>query len=105
MHSCPQHQAGHVKKQMPLAPADLLGPVIAPDAPDCGGFDRLAVDDAGARLLVSPLPDPVSLLAGGARPRSPDGAAPAGFTRCCGQSGRRGTGQRRMEQSSLPLSV
>src|SRR5262245_36353773 len=40
-----QHQAQRIDQQMPLAPFDLLAPVIpALGAPNLGGLDRLAID-------------------------------------------------------------
>ena len=43
---------------MALASAEFLGPIVAAEAPDAGGLDRLAVDNPGARLGLTPVPDP-----------------------------------------------
>src|SRR5690606_5440807 len=46
----PQHQPLGLDQEVALAAADPLGPVVAAHPTDRRGLDRLAVDDARARL-------------------------------------------------------
>ena len=64
----PQDQALRVHQEMPLAAAELLGPVVAPYPADAGGLDGLAIDNPSARLGIPPGMDPEVLAQGGVEP-------------------------------------
>src|SRR5262245_5058002 len=49
-----QQQAQGIDQQMSFAPVDLFALVIAPNTGDLSGFDALAVQTAGGRVLVTP---------------------------------------------------
>src|SRR5262249_57110930 len=50
-----QHQAQRIDQQMPLAPFDLLAPIIpALGTPNLRGLDRLAIDARGTRGRLAP---------------------------------------------------
>lgn len=75
----PEHQSLGVHHQVALAPAQLLATVVASDSPDPGGLDRLAVDDAGTGLEVTPNPNSepfpegrVDTLPGAIQPPEPE---------------------------------
>jgi hypothetical protein len=73
VHLRAQHQAAGVDQDVPLAPVNAFGTIVATNAANTGCPDRLAVDDACARLrlaanadaevlaeqLVNVLPSPV----------------------------------------------
>jgi hypothetical protein len=54
MHFRPQHEALAVDQDVAFAAVDAFGAVVAADAANTRRSDRLAVDDAGARLRVTP---------------------------------------------------
>jgi len=61
MHPDTQDKPKDIDEEVALAAAEFLGPIVAAEAPDAGGLDRLAVDNPGTRPGLTPVPDPFAL--------------------------------------------
>jgi hypothetical protein len=53
VHPGSKYQATRIDEDMAFAPIDTFGPVVAADAADTSGSNRLAVDDASTRFRVA----------------------------------------------------